>query len=66
MFCSLTRMYSPLSEQRCIPLLVIVPLLSVDPWNSKYHLLLVQPLEAWKLPTVDHPHQPVSHSLRPV
>lgn len=62
----ITRMYGPLSEERCISLLVVVSLLGMDPWNSKDHLLLVEPLEARKLPTVDHPHQPVSHSLGPV
>ena len=56
-------MYSPFPEQCCISLLVIISLLGVDPWNSKHHLLLVEPLEAGKLPAVDHPHQPVTHPL---
>ena len=56
-------MDSPLSEERRISLLVVVSLLGMDPRNSKDHLLLIEPLEAGKLSTVYHPHQPISHSL---
>lgn len=56
-------MNGPLPEESRISLLVVVPLLGMDPWNSKDHLLLVQPLETGELSAVDHPDQPVPHPL---
>lgn len=38
----------------------------MDPRHTKYHLLLIYPLQAWELTTVYHAYEPISHPLRTV
>ena len=59
-------MNGPLSKQRCVSLLVVVSLLSVDPRHTENHFLLVDPLQAREYAAVDHTNQPVAHTLRSV
>lgn len=59
-------MDGPLPKQGCVPLLVIVPFLGMDPGHSKDSLFYIQPLESRETSTLNHADQPVTHPLWPI
>lgn len=62
----LAAVQRPFTEEGRIPLATISSLLCMNPWNTKYRLLLVQPFESLKASAINHSKKPISHTLRTV